>query len=237
MIGNAVSLCALVGVVMASMGIRVGEPTGPMVVAKGNPVSIDGTIGADEWREAKSVKVGANEYLFQVDGEYLCVAVRGVKQAILTVAIESEKGVRVLHASASLGEARYEKEGEGYKRAAGFEWKCSDNSKVAEDARSKEREEYLKEKGWLGATIGRGEHEPEMKIRLADLRGVKDSQGAAITVNVFSAFAMGKDKGKAGDRWPESVADDSAAMGLRMGNAPEKAAFKVETWKRVMVGK
>lgn len=72
-----------------------------------------------------------------------------------------------------------------------------------------------------------------MKIRLAALKGVRDAKGAAITVNVFPAFSMGKDKGKAGDRWPEGVSDDTAALGLRMGIAPEKAALSVGTWKRI----
>lgn len=216
-------------------GLAASEPAGPLVIAKGNVVTVDGTIGAEEWKEAKAVKVGGNEYLFQTDGEFLCIAVRGVKQAILTVAIESEKGVRVLHASASLGEAGYEKRDGGYARTSGFEWTCSDNSKAAEDARAKEREEHLATKGWVGATIGRGEHQPEMKIRLSELRGAASQDGAAITVNVFSAMAMGKDKGKAGDRWPEDVRDDTTAMGLRMGNAPEKAGFAVETWKRIAI--
>lgn len=233
MVGIAASLCWLV----AAMGMLEGGATGPVVVSSGGSVTVDGTIGAEEWKGATGVKVGANEYLLQIDGEHLCVAVRGVKQVILTVAIESDKGVRVLHASASLGEARYEKDGDGYKRAADFVWGCSDNSRASEEAKATEREKYLKEKGWLGATIGRGGHEPEMKIRLADMKGIKDRDGAAITVNVLSAFATGKEKGAAGDRWPEGVRDDTVAMGLRMGNAPEKAAFKVETWKRVMVGK
>ena len=234
----ASSLLVAVSGLAGMTGLERAEPSGAAAttVARGGAVTIDGTIGDDEWKGATSVKVGANEYLLQVDGEHLCVAVRGVSQAILTVGIESEKGVRILHASASLGEAGYEKQDSGYSRVSDFAWKCSDNSNAAADARAKEREGHLAKQGWLGATIGRGDHQPEMKIRLADLKGWESKEGAAITVNVFSAFASGKEKGKAGDRWPQEVKDDTAAMGLRMGNAPAKAAFAVETWGRVRAG-
>src|SRR5690606_38769698 len=90
--------------------------------------AIDGTIGSAEWADARIERLeGGGQVRLLERGGYLYVAVEGTGQGLVSLCAAGGGTVRILHASAALGEARYEKSGNQWKRTAGFAWKVRDS--------------------------------------------------------------------------------------------------------------
>jgi hypothetical protein len=65
---------------------------------------------------------GGGEVSIRRDGEDLRVSVRGRRAGLASLCIGDHSRVRILHASAAVGEATYEREGERWALKSGFVW-------------------------------------------------------------------------------------------------------------------
>lgn len=180
--------------------------------------AIDGSIEIEEWNRAKvfSFDNGAELYLL-ISGKHLYLAIQAEAGEMIAgnVFLENDGQVSVLHTSAALGTALYQKQGEGYQMDRDFEWCC--RSRVENEASRKAREEFYGEEGWLGINSFLGsQNELEYKILLQDYSG-------ALAVNFIYADGEGEKQ-----VWPVGL-DDGVAQPTT-GGFPEILEFSIDDW-------
>ncbi len=188
----------------------------PTAVTETIQVKLDGTLGEGEWTEQSKVEDATAFRLHMMHSDALIIAV-DAGQTYPHVCLFDGKSVRVLHASASLGTASYEREGDAWSRTEDFAWTARDADEPA--VRASQRVENLQTQGWTGTTVGMGEPgHSELRIEL-------DPDSIDATRVAVSVIASG-----GAQSWPTGVSDDCASLGLLMGNAPEQARFDTDAW-------
>ena len=83
--------------------------------------------------------------------EALFVGLRVGEHCMPSLAMLHDQRIRVLHASASLGTAVYERSGEHWNAVQEFAWRCRDGQTSDQD-----RARFLEEEGWFATTCGVG---------------------------------------------------------------------------------
>lgn len=188
------------------------SPSGP---------AIDGTVDDDEWAGARIERLeGGGQVRLLERGGFLYVAVEGRGQGLASLCAAEGGTVRILHASAALGEARYEARGGAWTRTAGFTWRVRDSRETGPPATQAERAAFLDEMGWLANASAAGSPVREFQIRAA---GVE-----ALGVTFLS---FGDPMTLA--RWPSAMADDCASVRMAQGDPREAARFEPGAWWRV----
>ncbi len=109
------------------------------------------------------------------DGELWRVVVTGPRAGLASLCLAERSRVRILHASAAIGEGVYEPSGDAWVLKSGFEFALRDTRKgpPAED----ERRAYLGNKGWVANADNSGTRPREFLILLSD--------GARLGVTLF----------------------------------------------------
>ena len=143
-------------------------------VPVGQPPVLDGSISSGEWDDAL-IEAFADEskVLLMQDGEFLYLGIRNNETGPFAsnVFIQIGDEIAILHSSAALGTATYEKREEGWTLTQDFSWRCRDtgNSEAAQAGRS----DFFQDEGWL-ASNGRmgtpGELEYKIEIPVQDFR-------------------------------------------------------------------
>lgn len=180
--------------------------------------TIDGTITDQEWRNATvhHFKDGSEVYLM-VSGGDLFLAIRAVGGGMIAGNVFLEEGdqISILHTSAALGTALYQKDGGQYRKIKDFSWCC--RSKIDNEASRLVREEFFTEEGWLGVNSFLGtENELEYRISLA-------GQPEKIAVNFIHADGE-EDK----QVWPVDLEDGVSLPSS--GGFPDLIEFSIEEW-------
>ena len=202
-------------------------PTAPggltIQVPAGVPASLDGVLDADEWVGAYEDKLsdGGELYLMQ-EGGYLYVGIRaiGAGSGVGSVCVNRGDEVTILHSSAALGTAVYERGGGGWEQTQGFSWRCRSTSD-SPSARE-ERGQFLQEEGWL-ANNGRMGTPGVVEYRIAMPEGSLRLAVSYIGPPDFEAVS----------HWPADLADDCAEALMLQGPIPEQAQFAPEEWAMV----
>jgi hypothetical protein len=197
----------------------VQMPTGKLVV-------LDGQISDEEWRGAyKQQLSGGGEISFQKDGSSLYVGVRGLKEGWSHVCVTAGERVYVLHASAALAEAIYEKDPAGVWRPiqgfdpATFALRQTDQSEETVKA----RKAFFDSHGWL-ANNNRMGSRTVIEFKL----GPKFLKSEEVRLAVVYASDA-----KSPQYWPESLADDSIKEDLIFGKTPQDMKFNQASWGRL----
>ena len=151
-------------------------------------------------------------YLMQNDG-YLFVGIASRTMGYGSICLASENAVSLLHASAALGTAVYEKDDQGWQRTRQFSYCCRETSP------GPQQDEHLQEEGWL-ASIGYmgipGEMEYQILMPEGGLTmGVVHQTGRSVTEAL---------------RWPETLDDDCLGVVGISDDPPERLEFFPETW-------
>lgn len=193
----------------------------PQVEAEPEPpkaaptIVLDGVIDAEEWASASAPEPAPSfELKFLRDAD---LWVGFAAKAYPHICVFDGTHVRVLHASASLGTAVYERDGDGWVRARAFEWaaKDADEANVA----AKQRTAYFDAEGWTGTTMGMGtKGQAELRVRI-DPATAADAKIAVATFGAGGAAT-----------WPDGLSDGCASKDLLMGNPPETLEFQPGTW-------
>jgi len=204
--------------------MQAGEPE-PGGATVGAPVgmapTLDGTLSPAEWRDASEAELaGGGKLLLMQDGEYLYLGIRAPSNGLGSLCLDQGDEVAILHASAALGTAVYEKQGDAWQRSRSFSWTCRDPGDT-QKARAA-REKHLQQEGWLASLAVMGDPS-EMEYQIAMPEG---SLRLAVT------YLQGRSVGSA-VRWPAELDDDCLKLQLMQGNLPDSAQFLPGTWMRV----
>ena len=115
-----------------------------------NPPTLDGTISPDEWNDAKQELFSdGSELLIMHHEGYLYVGIRANTPGMIVgnIFIDQEDWVSILHSSAALGTAIYEKRSDTWEQTQDFLWRCRSTSNSA--SAIAEREAFLQDEHWV----------------------------------------------------------------------------------------
>jgi hypothetical protein len=220
---------ALVGTFLLMISISLAACKGPANITPEldldeegippiNPPTIDGIIDPQEW-DAAAVQLFADgsEIYFMVSSSDLYVAIRNIEGGMIAGNVFLEQGDRVfvMHSSAALGTAIYQKEGDDFRKIKDFVWCC--RSKIDDETSRSARKDFYDEEGWLGGNSFIGaENELEYLISL-------DGSSARMAVNFILADGGGEKQ-----VWPVGLEDGVAQPAA--GGFPDLIAFALDEW-------
>ncbi|MEE8105413.1 MAG: hypothetical protein V3T86_07755 [Planctomycetota bacterium] len=214
------AFCLLVPLNLA-LAKKPESPT--LAVPFGAVATLDGDIAAAEWKGAVKLELGGSSIRAQHDGKTLSLGVRGGSAGFLSLFIRHKERVYVLHASARLGTAVYEKKGDRFELKRGFEYE-------------KPSDEFLKREGWRATTMKQGN--PVMEC-LVDLKkfgvdpAAKDANARTLRVAVVHGFP-----GMPGAKvtaWPKKLGDATGNQKLILGHTPSSLAFSCDAWATLVI--
>jgi hypothetical protein len=166
---------------------------------------------------ARVTMAGGGELTVLREADTLRISISGSRPGLAHLCVAERSRVRILHASAALGEGIYERDGDGWKLASGFDFKLRDRRTPPEG----EKQAFFKSMGWLANADNSGRATREFSLRLT----------GAITA-VAAAF-LATDEPMAVSHWPAAVADDCMATKMVQGFLPPQARFNPAVWHRV----
>ena len=146
----------------------------PIVVPVGRHPIIDGTLSTGEWDDAVVGTFADDSQLLLMQAEdylYLGIMTDENQPFACNVYILRGDKITVLHSSAALGTAIYQKAESNWQQTQNFNWQLRDTSN-SESAQT-ERAAFLKTEGWLAANGNMGnpnELEYQIKIQEQNLR-------------------------------------------------------------------
>jgi hypothetical protein len=173
------------------------------------------------WAQAqpREAMTGGGQVSLRRDGDTLHVTVNGPRKGLASLCVGDQWTVRILHASAALGEARYEKQGDSWTLASGFEFKLRDSrTGPPSDA---DRRGYFETMGWSANSSNAGAPVREFAIRLTD------------RIRFIGVAFLGIDEPMAVSHWPSSLDDDCRAVQVAQGYLPKSARFTPSAWHSV----
>jgi len=144
------------------------------------PLLVDGQIGLGEW-SATTARASAVQVRRVGREVFLLVRTEGTHP--VHVYIEEGRTLRLLHASAALGEARYERDDDGdYRLTRGFVWSLADPARGGPPLRelAAAQREHLARAGWVASTSSLGDAgvvEFRLASALIDRPGVRWGAG------------------------------------------------------------
>ena len=184
---------------------------------QGNPATLDGILSPGEWDDARVEELArGGELLLMHDEGYLYLGIRSRVLGYGSICVAQGDQISILHSSAALGTAVFEKDENDWKRTRQFAWCCrslTDHS---------QREEHLQQEGW-SASIGYLGTPEEMEYQIAMPEG-------ALTLAMV--YQEGRGLGSA-YWWPEHLDDDCRGIVLLSGDPPERLQFSPEKWMTV----
>ena len=184
-----------------------------------NP-SIDGRIDEQEWAGAKRAKLsGGGEVLILPRDEFVYVAVRGPRPGLASLCVSKGKSVRILHASAAVGEATFERWGDVWMKRQGFEWTLRDSPRTGGPS-EKAKIDALAKAGWLANASAAGSPEREFQIAATDI----ESLGVTF---------LSIDEPMTVSYWPATMSDDCRTVKIPQGYLPDTARFDPSSWTLV----
>ncbi len=196
-----------------------------IVVPSGNPPIINGTIAPGEWVDALvETFADGSELLLLSAGNYLYLGIRSNTPGMIAgnVFINHGDEISIMHSSAALGTAVYQKNEKSWHQIQDFTWRCRDtsSSEFAQD----ERDAFLQDEGWLAfnSRIGTPE-ELEYQIEVT-------GNPIQLAVNFIRAS-----KPSEKIPWPADLNDDSIKP--TPGELPDLLVFSPELWATVDVSR
>jgi len=190
-------------------------------VPQGTPLAIDGTLSPGEWDSSIVVTFSDGSELFLMYSEgYLYLGIRANTPEMIAGNIFIDRGeeIAILHSSAALGTALYEKGKDGWQRTHGFSWSCrrTDNSETAQA----ERDAFLMEEHWVAANSRMGApNELEYKIETTN-------EILRLAVNFLRASDP-----SVKIPWPNDLDDD--VIKPTPGGLPKQLHFSIDKWATI----
>ncbi len=190
-------------------------------VPQGKPPVIDGTLSPGEWEAAvvESFSDGSELFLMYSEG-YLYLGVRANTPGMIAGNIFIDHGdeIAILHASAALGTARYQKEPDSWHQIQDFSWRCRQTG--VGGAAQAERDAFLVEEHWVAANSRMGApNELEYRIEVSEA-----------TLRLAVNFLRASDP-NVKIPWPKGLDDDCTKP--TPGGLPEQLHFSLERWANI----
>jgi hypothetical protein len=209
-------------VLLSSAGCRQTD-SNTLSVPQASPPTIDGTLAPGEWDKAHvETFADGSELLLMHDQGYLYLGIRSNTPEMIVGNIHLNQGdeIRILHTSAALGTAVYQRGAESWQQTQAFNWRCrrTDDS----DAAQAERDAFLQDEGWVSVNSRGGTpNELEYKIQVA-------GKSIRLAANLLRSSA-------ANDKvpWPSDLDDDCVKPTPR--GLPEEMHFAPKRWVAIGV--
>jgi CubicO group peptidase (beta-lactamase class C family) len=197
--------------------------TAPSTIAvpQGNPPAIDGTMSPGEWDSAAVEPFSDGSKLLMLYSEgYLYLGIRANTPEMIVGNLFVDHGdeIAILHSSAALGTALYERRMGSWQQTQGFEWRCrrTDNGQAARA----ERDAFLQEEHWVAANARMGSaNEAEYKVEMTN-------ETLRIAVNFLRAS-----KPDVKIAWPNALDDD--CIKPTPGGLPVQMHFSPDRWATI----
>jgi hypothetical protein len=180
-------------------------------------------MSSEEWSNAhiETFSDGSELLLMHTDG-YLYLAIRANTPGMVVGNIFIDHGdeVAVLHTSAALGTALYQKGETTWQQTQEFTWRCrrTDNSEAAQA----ERNAFLQDEQWVAANARMGSpNELEYQIKTT-----------GNTVRLATTFLRASNP-NVKVPWPTDLADDSIRP--TPGGFPRELHFSLESWATITI--
>jgi len=127
-----------------------------LTVPEGSPVAVDGVMQPDEWGDCVIVEVreGVTLYAKHADG-FLLLALATQEPVVGNVLTLAGDTLRIMHSSAALGTALYERSGDLWRRTQDFVWRCRSRSLTS--SALAQRESFLEDERWMASITYMGE--------------------------------------------------------------------------------
>jgi hypothetical protein len=195
---------------------RIEVPRAPQ-----KPPYVNGSVTSAEWARAARVFLGDGGHaLLLHDRTFLYIALVGTQPGVASVCTSSAPGrVSVLHASGSLGAARFEKSGAKWTLTRPFTMvKSAATSDVEAEA---DRKKFLQAEAWYASTNPTFVKQREYQLRI----------GGRTEIPLVLAFisAVKSDEYDL-DAWPSTVYDGCVELGLAGGSSEGTFTFEPESW-------
>jgi hypothetical protein len=181
---------------------------------------VDGVITSKEWKDAVRVPLGSSGHaMLQHNGNYLFIALVGRRAGIGSLCTMNKDVVQVLHASAALGTATFQRQAEKWTNTRPFTWTNRDTSDTAEALA--DRKKFLDEEGWFANAQPQGSVKREYQIRIGGRREIP-------LALAFMGFIR---KGEFDlSSWPEKLPDACGELDLAGGDLEREYTFDPSTW-------
>ena len=196
-----------------------------ILIPLGNPPTLDGTISPGEWEQAAIESFAdSSQLLLMQDGEFLYVGIRANETGMIAGNVFIQRGdeIHILHASAALGTAIYQKSEDRWQQIQDFSWRCRNtgNSEAAQTERAK----FLTEEGWVAANGLMGTpNELEYQIKIPD----GDFRLAAVYIKASPPYEK--------IPWPPQLIDDTILP--TPGGLPDSFYFSPAQWAMLDLSK
>lgn len=208
--------CLLGCLAVATTDAAAGQPV--FEVPPGERPTVDGTLSHGEWAGArKEALSGGGELLVMGDARHLYLGIRAGARGVGSVCLARPDGIAILHASAALGTATYERSAEGWKRTREFSWHCRDTSQSPEAKEARLR--HLGQEHWVASNGNMGTPE-EFEYVIEMPEGSLTLAVAYLQPPDYDSVAW----------WPPGLEDDCRNLDLVRGDAPETMSFSPGTW-------
>ena len=200
-----------------------------VTVPEGTAPTLDGTLSPGEWSAALvTTLAGGSRLRLMQAGGFLYLGLQPKPTPVLSVCAERGNEVVVMHASGSLGTARYTRNADGSYSTGGWSAWCCGDSTLSAGLRSV-LDAYERTWGW-SAPNGRLGEPGDMELKLAMPQG---RVRLALTYVAGPDFEPG---GWPGSVWPTDLSDDCASRNLVTGDPPARARFTPARWVTVVAG-
>ena len=213
---GTIALLVTSALAFSAQGPSFLAPFGPTVV-------VDGTMEESEWAAALTVDLSAQCTIsFVQDGAFLYLGIRTAGRGFGSPCLVQSDSVRVLHASAALGTAIYERDGDAWILAHDFvSWSCRD-TEFDDVELSREREAFLERHGWIASTGGMGaSNEIEYTISWQE-------ETVRLLVLCYDTGSFPRTIA-----WPDLQGTMGPYWRLLDGNLPATMPFSPETWAEI----
>jgi hypothetical protein len=168
---------------------------------------------------ASSPMVGGGQVTLRHDGNDLHVAVTGPRAGLASLCVGDESRVRILHASAAIGEAAYERSAERWVLKSKFEFKLRD-TRTGPPSEA-DRTQYLSTMGWVANASRTGDVTRTFTVHLGE------------RIRYLGVTYLATDEPMALSHWPASMDDGCREMKIAQGYLPDTAQFRPAGWHRI----
>jgi hypothetical protein len=183
-----------------------------------DPPTIDGTMVPGEWDEAAvGTLTDGSELFLKHAGGYIYLGIRGSTPEMIVGNVFIKRGdeIKILHSSAALGTAIYQKSDEHWQQTQEFTWKCRDTSES--DSAKAGREAFFSEEGWVSVNSRIGTpNELEYKIEIT-------GETLQLAVNIIRSSDP-----NVKPSWPADLEDDVILP--TPGGLPPTLVFSLDQW-------
>lgn len=196
-----------------------------VIVPTGSPPEIDGVLSPGEWDHAvKEVFADGSEmfFIYAAGDLYLGIHSKTPEMIVANIFIHRSDEISILHTSAALGTAIYQRGNDNWQLIQDFTWQCRDTSQ-SEAARS-ERQAFLLREGWIAVNSRIGvPEELEFQIKITE-ETVRLAANIIKTSNTNEKIP-----------WPANLEDD--CIKPTPGGLPGTLLFKPETWATLEISR